>query len=89
MGSAALLMVTAGIRLVRARPLDLGFVLGLTVGSVPAVLVAAFIVKSLPLAALRWGVVAVVTYAAALMLHAALTERPPLRQPARAGSGAP
>jgi uncharacterized membrane protein YfcA len=76
MGSAALLMVTAGIRLVRARPLDLGFVLGLTLGSVPAVLIAAFIVKSLPLAALRWGVVGVVTYAAALMLHAALTERP-------------
>jgi len=89
MGSAALLMVTAGIRLVRARPLDLGFVLGLTLGSVPAVLVAAFIVKSLPLGALRWGVVLVVTYAATLMLHAALTERPPLPQPAGAGSGAP
>ena len=76
MGSAALLMVTSGIRLVRVRPLDFGFVLGLTVGSVPAVLLAAFVVKSLPLAALRWGVVGVVTYAAALMLHAALTERP-------------
>ena len=89
MGSAALLMVTAGIRLVRARPLDLGFVLGLTLGSVPAVLVAAFVVKSMPLGALRWGVVLVVTYAATLMLHAALTERPPLPQPAGAGSGAP
>lgn len=88
MGSAALLMVTAGIRLVRARPLDFGFVLGLTVGSVPAVLLAAFVIKSLPLAALRWGVVGVVTYAAALMLHAALTERAPLPPPARAGSGA-
>ena len=75
MGSAALLMVTSGVRLVRARPLDFGFVIGLTLGSVPAVLLAAFVVKSLPLGALRWGVVGVVTYAAALMLHAALTER--------------
>lgn len=89
MGSAALLMVASGVRILGKRPLDLGMVLGMTLGNVPAVLVAAFIVKSLPLAALRWGVVAVVTYAAALMLHAALTERPPLPEPLRAGSGAP
>ena len=73
MGSAALLMLASGVRIVRERPnLDLGMVLGMTLGSVPAVLVAAFIVKSLPLATLRWGVVAVVTYAGAVMLRAAL-----------------
>jgi uncharacterized membrane protein YfcA len=81
MASAALLMVTSGVRLVGARPLDLGMVLGMTIGSVPAVLVAAFIVKSLPLAALRWGVVAVVTYAGAVMLRAALA---PQARPAAA-----
>jgi uncharacterized membrane protein YfcA len=76
MGSAALLMVASGFRVVRERPLDLRIVLGMTLGSVPAVLVAALIVKSLPLAALRWGVVGVVTYAAGLMLHAGLANRP-------------
>lgn len=47
----------------------------MALGGVPAVLVAAFIIKSLPLEQLRWGVVVVVTYAAAAMLHAALTHR--------------
>ena len=43
---------------------SLGPSLGLTLGGIPAVLVAAFVVKSLPLTALRWLVVAVVAYAA-------------------------
>ena len=72
MGSAALLMTAAGVRVLGKRPLDLGMVAGMTLGSVPAVLVAAFVVKSLPLSALRWGVVVVVTYAGGLMLRAAL-----------------
>jgi uncharacterized membrane protein YfcA len=72
MGSAAFLMVASGTRLVGKRPLDLGMVLGMTLGSVPAVLVAAYIVKTLSLTYLRWGVVAVVTYAGAVMLRAAL-----------------
>lgn len=83
MGSAALLMVSSGVRLVGERPLDLGMVLGMTLGSVPAVLVAAFIVKNLPLEALRWGVVAVVTYAGAVMLRAALAPAP---RPAQASA---
>jgi uncharacterized membrane protein YfcA len=76
MGSAALLMVTSGVRIVAARPLNLGLVLGMALGGIPAVLVAALIVKSLPLETLRWGVVAVVTYAGAVMLHAALRPTP-------------
>ena len=72
MGSAALLVLVAGVRIIRARPLNMALVLGMVLGGVPAVLVAAFIVKSLPIAQLRWGVIAVVTYAAAVMLHAAL-----------------
>jgi uncharacterized membrane protein YfcA len=77
MGSAALLMVTSGARIVSTRPLNLSLVLGMALGGVPAVLVAAFIIKSLPLDLLRWGVVAVVTYAAGAMLHAALARRLP------------
>jgi len=77
MGSAALLMVTSGARILSSRPLNLALVLGMALGGVPAVLVAAFIIKSLPLEMLRWGVVVVVTYAAGAMLHAALAGRAP------------
>lgn len=50
--------------------------LGLTVGSFVGVLVAFFIVKSLPLTIMRWLVTAVVTYAAVSMLRSARTARP-------------
>ena len=42
---------------------------GLALGGIPAVLIAAFIVKSLPLTAVRWLVVAVVVYSASVMLR--------------------
>jgi len=47
-------------------------VLGIALGGIPAVLVAAFIVKEMPIVWLRWGVVAVVLYAAVLLLRSAL-----------------
>jgi uncharacterized membrane protein YfcA len=72
MGSAALLMVTSGVRIVAKRPVDVALVLGMSLGGAPAVLVAALIVKSLPLDILRWGVVVVVTFAGAVMLRGAL-----------------
>ena len=75
MGSGALMVSTSGIKILTDRPLNLGLVLGMAMGGTPAVLVAAFIVKSLPLGPLRWGVVAVVTYAGAVMLHAAFAHR--------------
>lgn len=77
MGACAFLMPVSGIRFVRAERIDLRVVLGLAVGGIPAVLLAAYVVKSLPLATLRWGVVVVVLYAAALLLHAALKRVPP------------
>ena len=46
--------------------------LGLAIGGIPAVLVAAFIVKEMPIDYLRWLVFVVVLYAAAVMAHAAL-----------------
>jgi uncharacterized membrane protein YfcA len=76
MGSAAMLVLVAGIRIVRTRPLNMALVLGMALGGIPAVLVAAFIVKALPIAQLRWGVVAIVTYAALVMLHAAFVPQP-------------
>lgn len=71
MGACAFLMPTAGVRFIRAKRYNLRSALGLTLGGIPGVLVAAFVVKSLPLLWLRWLVVLVVTYAAALMLLSA------------------
>jgi uncharacterized membrane protein YfcA len=72
MGACAFLMPVSGLGFLKTRRIDLRVVLGLAIGGVPAVLVAAFVVKSLPLEAIRWGVVAVVLYAATVLLRAAL-----------------
>ena len=58
----------AAARCIRTVKLDLRLVLGLTLGAIPAVLVAAFIVKEMPLTMLRWLVVVVVTYAGVTLL---------------------
>jgi uncharacterized membrane protein YfcA len=71
MGSCAVLMPVAATRFVRDRKYDLRAALGLTLGGIPAVLLAAYVVRSMPLTWLRWLVVIVVLYAAALMLHSA------------------
>ena len=63
--------VAAGVRCVNTVKLDWRIVLGLTVGAIPAVLVAAFIVKEMPLEMLRWLVAVVVTYAGITLLLAA------------------
>jgi uncharacterized membrane protein YfcA len=68
MGSCALLMPVGAARFVRTRRYSPGAALGLTLGGIPGVLCAAFVVKSLPIEWLRWLVVIVVMYAAALML---------------------
>ena len=72
MGACAFLMPVAGARFLRSERIDMRVVLGIAVGGIPAVLLAAYVVKSLPLTALRWGVVAVVLYAATLLLRSAL-----------------
>jgi hypothetical protein len=65
----------ASLRHLAIGQVDLRIVLGLAIGGVPAVLVAAFIVKSMPLEILRWLVFVVVVYAAAVMARAGLTGR--------------
>ena len=72
MGACAFLMPVSGMRFARSDRVDLRVVLGLAIGGIPAVLLAAWVVKSLPLATLRWGVVAVALYTALLLLRAAL-----------------
>ncbi len=75
MGASAFLMPVASLRFLKAGRYGLKAALGLAIGGVPAVLIAAFIVRSLPLDAMRWLVVAVVLYAAILMLRSAVQER--------------
>ena len=79
MGACAFLMPVCGMRFVLAERIDRRVVIGLALGGVPFVLVAAYFVKSLSLVTLRWGVVVVVLYAAALLLRSAFqNEKIPL-----------
>lgn len=71
MGSAAFLMPIASVRFVRERAYAPQAAFGLTLGGVPAVLIAGLIIKSLPIAAVRWLVVFVVVYTAGAMLRSA------------------
>jgi uncharacterized membrane protein YfcA len=72
---ASLTVAGAGARHVAIGQIDLKIALGITLGGIPAVFVAAFMVKSMPLDALRWLVFVVVLYAALVMLRAALLGR--------------
>ncbi len=71
MGSCAFLMPVASLRFIKFDAFSMRAALGLTVGGIPGVLIAAYIVKSLPLVTVRWLVVVVVLYAATVMLHSA------------------
>jgi uncharacterized membrane protein YfcA len=79
MGSCAFLMPISTVRWVRTRTYHAQASWGLAFGAVPAVLIAALLVRSLPLTAVRWLVVVVVVYTATNML---VTAR-------QAGSAAP
>ena len=67
MGSAALFLPLGAIRFMKAGRYDRPTALGLTIGGIPGVLVAAFVVKSLPLTAVKWLVVGVLVYTSVLM----------------------
>jgi uncharacterized membrane protein YfcA len=76
MGACAFLMPVSAIGFVRTDRIDLRVILGIAIGGIPAVLLAAFVVKSLPLVWLSWGVVVVVLYAAIMLLRSALRPSP-------------
>ena len=71
MGACAFLMPFASTRFVLSGKFRMQAALGLTLGGLPAVLIAALLVKSLPLYWLKWMVVVVVFLTAILMLRAA------------------
>src|SRR3984885_5028921 len=81
MGSCALLQPVASLRFFQTGKFAWGASLGLTFGGVVGVLIAAFIVKSLPLEWLRWLVILVILYASFAMMRSA-TQAAPLPVPA-------
>ncbi len=74
--ACAYCIITSGIRVVREKGLDVRMVTGMAIGGLPAVLVAAFVVKAMPLIVLRWLVVAVVLYASLILWRSALRDAP-------------
>jgi uncharacterized membrane protein YfcA len=75
MGSCAFLMPIASAKFVQKQAYAFKPALGLAIGGIPAVLVAAFLVTSLDVTTMRWLVVGVVTIAAVMMLRSAATEK--------------
>ena len=84
MGSAACMLPAAGIRFARAGRFDGSVALALTLGGIPGVLIAAYVVKSLPVETIRWLVVFVVLYASLSMLAASRSEGATVDEPAAA-----
>ncbi len=76
MASCACLMPVGSLKFIRERKYDRRLGVGLAIGGIPGVFLAAFVVKSLPLQWLYWLVVIVVLYAAILMLRSALQPQP-------------
>jgi uncharacterized membrane protein YfcA len=84
MGACAFLMPASSVGFLRSQRIDMKVVIAIALGGVPAVLLAALVVKSLPLTAIRWGVVLVVLYTAVLLLRSALRPAVPEAAPAPA-----
>jgi uncharacterized membrane protein YfcA len=84
MCSCAFLMPAASMRFIRERSYSLRAALGLAIGGVPGVLLAAYIVKSLPLSVVRWMVIVIVVYTAVTLIRAGLQNRDEAAAPAKA-----
>jgi len=73
MGACGLVQPTAGLQFFRSGRYGFGACVAIAIGSIPGVLLAAFVVKQIPLGYLRWLVVGVVVYAAVMMLRSRRT----------------
>lgn len=71
MGSCAFLMPMSSVKFIEKQAYALKPAVGLAIGGVPGVLVAAFLVSGLNVMLMRWLVVVVVLIAAAMMLRSA------------------
>jgi len=76
MGSCAFLMPVSVVRFVKTRTYDVRTSISLAIGGLPAALIAALIVKELPITYVRWLVIAVVTYTSITLLWSAREPEP-------------
>jgi uncharacterized membrane protein YfcA len=77
MGSCAFIMPTSSIRFIGRGSYAPRAALGLALGGVPGVILAAYVVRELPVQYLAWLVILVATYSALALLHSARSERRP------------
>jgi len=75
MGSCAFLMPPASFKFIRSGAYNKKAALGMAIPSIIAVLIAAFIVKTLPLDALRWIVLVVILYTSVTMFWSAIKNK--------------
>lgn len=81
MGSCAFLMPIGGMRFIKEGRYSLNTAVIMSVVGIPPVLIAAYVVKQLPLNSLRWLVIVVVVYTAMMMLRSALAARAAATRP--------
>lgn len=74
-GGAGLAGVGASVRYINIGEIDLRIATGIALGGIPAVLIAAFVVRSMSVEMLRWLVIIVVVYAALVMIRSAIVGR--------------
>ena len=75
MGSCAFLMPPASLKFIKEGAYNRKAALFMAIPGIFAVLIAVFIVKSLPLDILRWVVIAIILYTSVLMLRSALDKK--------------
>jgi uncharacterized membrane protein YfcA len=75
MGSCAFLMPPASFKFIKSGNYNKKAALGMAIPSIFAVLIAAFIIKSLPLDTLRWLVMIIIIYTSVTMFLAAIKNK--------------
>ncbi|MGH9712092.1 MAG: sulfite exporter TauE/SafE family protein [Candidatus Acidiferrales bacterium] len=75
MGSCAFLMPVGGYRFIRTGRYSSKAAMGLSLGGIPGVLLAAYVIKELPLTYIRWIVFFAVLYTAVMLLRSAAAEK--------------
>ena len=75
MGSCAFLMPVASVKFVKEGAYDRKASMGVTIGGIVGVFVAAYLVKSLALDVLKWIVIAVILYTSITMLKSAFKNK--------------
>ena len=75
MGSVAFLCTVSSVRFIQTGRYRWKSAMGMTLGGIPGVLLAAYLVEEMPLFWLRWIVFAVIVYTSVMMLRSAVKDR--------------